>query len=93
MAEINATLEKARQEIAKETDPVKVAQLEEKYRNNINNQKLALDKEYNEKLMQLDNKIKTTVVNKAKEMKYNLVLPKNMVLFGGDDITSRIIIP
>jgi len=88
--EMKATVDKARQDIAKETEPVKIAQLEEKYRNDINNQKLALDNEYNSKLKQIDNNIKSIVVEKAREMKYSLVLPKSIVLFGGDDITAEV---
>ncbi len=87
---MKATVDKARQDISKETDPTKIAQLEEKYRNDINNQKLALDNEYNTKLKQIDTNIKNLVIEKAKEMKYNLVLPKSIVLFGGDDITAEI---
>lgn len=87
---MKATVDKARQEMAKETDPVKIAQLEEKYRNDINNQKVALDNEYNTKLKQIDNNIKNIVVEKAKGLKYNLVLPKSIVLFGGDDITVEV---
>ena len=51
---------------------------------------MALDNEYNTKLKQIDSNIKSIVVEKAKEMKYNLVLPKNIVLFGGDDITAEV---
>ncbi|MBQ8168518.1 OmpH family outer membrane protein [bacterium] len=87
---MKATVDKARQDISKETDPAKIAQIEEKYRNNINNQKQALDNEYNSKLKQIDSNIKAIVVEKAKNMNYNLVLPKNIVLFGGDDITSEV---
>ncbi len=87
---MKATVDKAREEIAKETDPAKIAQLEEKYRNDINNQKLALDNEYNTKLMQIDSHIKSIIVEKAKGLNYNLVLPKNIVLYGGDDITSEV---
>ncbi len=90
LEEMKATVDRARQDITKETDPNKIAQLEEKYRNDINNQKLALDNEYNAKLKQIDTNIKSIVVTKAKEMKYNLVLPKSIVLFGGDDITSEV---
>lgn len=87
---MKATVDKARQEISKETDPAKIAQLEEKYRNDINNQKVALDNEYNTKLKQIDANIKSIVVAKAKGLNYNLVLPKNIVLFGGDDITAEV---
>lgn len=87
---MKTTVDKAREEISKETDPVKIAALEEKYRNEINNQKNALDAEYNTKLHQIDNNIKSIVIEKAKSMQYNLVLPKNIVLYGGDDITAEV---
>ena len=87
---MQATINKAREEISKEKDPQKIAQLEEKYRNQINNQKLALDESYNKKLKAIDSKIKTAVVEKARSMNYNIVLPKNTVLFGGDDITEQV---
>ena len=90
MQNMQSTIDKARAEISKEKDPQKIAQLEEQYRKQINDQKLALDTSYNNKLTAIDNKIKTAVVEKARSMNYNIVLPKNMVLFGGDDITEQI---
>ncbi len=87
---MKATVDKAREEISKETDPIKIAQLEEKYRNDINNQKNVLDNEYNIKLKQIDTNIKNLVVAKAKGLQYNVVLPKSIVLFGGDDITNEV---
>ena len=90
MQNMQSTIEKAKSEISKEKDPAKIAQLEDKYRNEINKQKLALDESYNEKLKAIDSKIKTAVVEKARSMHYNLVLPKNTVLFGGDDITDQV---
>ncbi|HIS37649.1 TPA: OmpH family outer membrane protein [Candidatus Scatousia excrementigallinarum] len=88
--EIQATLDKAKAELSKETDPSKIAAIEEKYRNQVNAQKIALDTEYNNKLTQIDNEIRSTVVEKARNLNYDLVLPKNMVYFGGDDITDVI---
>ena len=90
MQNMQSTIEKAKSEISKEKDPAKIAQLEDKYRNEINKQKPALDESYNEKLKAIDSKIKTAVVEKARSMHYNLVLPKNTVLFGGDDITDQV---
>lgn len=88
--QMQQTVEKARTEIAKETDPAKIAALEEKYRKEVNAQKLTLDSEYNSKLTKIDNNIKTIVIEKARSMNYNLVLPKNFVLYGGDDITAEV---
>lgn len=90
MKEMQSTIEKARAEISKETDSNKIAQLQEKYRTQINQQKIALDTDYNKKLNQIDSDIRNTVVEKAKSMNYDLVLPKNIVFFGGDDITDVI---
>ena len=90
VAEIQNTLKKAQTEITNEKDPKKVAELEEKYRNQINNQKIALDEEYNKKLSQIDTEIRATVTEKAKSLNYNLVLPKNIVFYGGEDITDVI---
>ena len=87
---MQTTIEKARTEISKETDSAKIAQLQEKYRTQINQQKIALDTDYNKKLNQIDSDIRNTVVEKAKSMNYDLVLPKNIVFFGGDDITDVI---
>ncbi len=90
MKEMQTIIEKARTEISKETDSAKIAQLQEKYRTQINQQKIALDTDYNKKLNQIDSDIRNTVVEKAKSMNYDLVLPKNIVFFGGDDITDVI---
>lgn len=90
MQQMQATVDKARAEISKETDPAKAAKLEEKYRDEINKQKLALDSDYNKRLTDLDTEIRATVVEKAKSLNYDLVLPKNVVFFGGDDITDII---
>ncbi len=87
---MQSTIDKARDEISKEKDETKIAQLEEKYRNEINKQKLAINTSYNTKLTAIDSKIKTAVVEKARSMNYNIVLPKNTVLFGGDDITDQV---
>lgn len=88
--QMQATIDKARDEISKEKDPAKISALEEKYRKQINEQKLALDTEYNNKLIAIDNNIRSAVVEKARSMNYNMVLPKNTVLFGGEDITEQV---
>ena len=87
---MQATLEKARVDMAKETDPAKLQALEQKYRDDINRQKKAMEKEYNAKFETIDKNIRNAVIEKARSMNYNLVLPKNIVLLGGDDITSQV---
>lgn len=90
VSEMQKTLENARAEIAKESDPAKISELQEKYRKQINDQKLALDNDYNSRMTKIDGEIKAVITEKAKAMNYDLVLPKNIVFFGGDDITDLI---
>ena len=90
LGEMQKTIQQAQAEISKEKDPAKITALEEKYRNQINDQKVALDKDYNDKLTKIDSEIRTAVVEKAKSLNYNLVLPKGMVFYGGEDITDII---
>lgn len=90
LGEMQKTIQQAQAEISKEKDPAKITALEEKYRNQINDQKVALDKDYNDKLTKIDSEIRTAVVEKAKSLNYNLVLPKSMVFYGGEDITDVI---
>lgn len=91
MSEIIDTINKARFEISEEKDLIKAAKLEEKYEKEIQAQKIALTTSYNSKLTAIDNKIKTAVVEKARSMNYNIVLAKDNVLFGGDDITEEVL--
>ncbi len=90
MQTMQSTLEKARVEMSKETDKDKLAAIEEKYRNDINRQKTAMEQEYNTKFNEIDKNIRNAVIEKARAMNYNLVLPKNIVLLGGDDITAQV---
>lgn len=87
---LQSAINKAKIEISAEKDPSKIAQLEEKYRNEINEKKLNIDANYNKKLIAINDKIKTAIVEKARSLNYSIVLPKNAVLFGGDDITSQV---
>ena len=90
LSEMQKTVQQAQSEISKEKDPAKITALEEKYRNQINDQKLALDKDYNDKLTQIDSEIRASVIEKANNLNYSLVLPKSMVFYGGEDITDVI---
>lgn len=90
LKDMQATINKAQLEISKEKDKSKIQAISEKYRQEINDKKNALDEEYNTKLTQINDEIKTAVVNKAGQMGYDIVLPKNVTLFGGEDITAEI---
>ena len=49
-----------------------------------------MDTNYNKKVSEIDSKIRSKITEKAKDMQYKLVLPKEVVFWGGDDITSDI---
>ena len=68
------TLEKAQAEISKETDANKAAKLEEKYREEINRQKLSMDENYNKRIADLNTKIHSVVADKAKNQNYNIII-------------------
>ncbi len=90
LKEMQNTLEKAQEEISKETDADKAAKLEEKYREEINRQKISMDENYNKRIADLNTKIHSVVANKAKNQNYDLVLPKDIVFWGGEDITDDV---
>lgn len=91
MAELDKIIVNARGEISNEKDPAKVLLLEEKYLNEFNNKKDALEKEYNSKLDNIEKNIKTEISKKAQKDGYDYVFAKSVVLFGGNDITSQLV--
>ena len=91
MKELNTIISKAQNEIANESDVAKIAELETKYRKEIESKKIAIDEDYNTKIVKITNQIKTMVTSEAKKTNYNLVLPTGMVISGGEDITQNVI--
>lgn len=83
--------EKARAEIAKETNATDKKTLEDNYNKEFNVRKIALDQEYTKKLSDIDKNITSIIKTKAKASGYNLVLVKSSVLDGGTDITADVI--
>ena len=50
-----------------------------------------MDKDYANKLKEIDDSISKQINEQAKAKGYDLVLSKNMVLYGGQDITAELI--
>ena len=88
--ELNKIIINARGEIANETDSNKISQLEDKYINEFNAKKNALEKEYNNRLDAIEKNIKEEIAKKAKKDGYDYVFAKSVVLYGGRDITAEI---
>lgn len=87
--ELISFVEKARADVAKETNATKKKTLEDNYTKELNQRKEALDKEYIKKISDVDKDI-TALIN-SKTSDYDLVLKKSSVIEGGTDITTEII--
>ena len=90
MEELNKIIVNARGAISNETDGEKIIQLEEKYTNEFNTKKAALEREYNSKLDSIEKNIKDEIASKAKRDNYDYVFAKSVLLYGGKDITNEI---
>ncbi len=88
--EILAFVEKARKEVAATTDVKKKQALEEKYSKELNNKRVAMEKNYASKLSAIDTTISAKISEQAKAGGYDIVLAKGVVLYGGTDITESI---
>ena len=90
VAELDKIIVNARGEIANETDSAKIIKIEEKYTNEFNTKKSALEMDYNNKLLSIENNIKNEIAKKAKKDNYDYVFAKSVMLYGGKDITDEI---
>ncbi|MFI3300772.1 MAG: OmpH family outer membrane protein [Candidatus Gastranaerophilales bacterium] len=89
--ELMAFIENARKDVAFTTDEKKKEALEKKYNKQLNDKKEAMDKDYANKLNAIDKKISDTINAQAKAAGYDMVLVKGIVLYGGDEITDKVI--
>lgn len=80
----------ARADVAKETDKAKKKTLEDKYNKQLNEMKQKIESDYTKKLHDIDSNITKAVQTKAKAENYDVVLSKNVVLYGGTDITDEV---
>lgn len=90
MEELNKIVVNARGEIANTSDSAKILQLEEKYTNEFNAKKAALEKDYSTRLSSIEKNIKDEIAKKAQQDNYDYVFAKSVLLYGGKDITNDI---
>lgn len=88
--ELAQFIKKAQDEIKAQTDEGKKKALAQKYDKELSAKREANAKAYKAKLAAIDKSITDSIVSQAKAMGYDLVLTKNIVLYGGDDITEAI---
>ena len=91
IADLDKILVNARGEISNESDPAKVLLIEDRYMNEFNTKKEALERDYNDKLSAIERSIKSEIEKKAKKDGYDYVFAKSVVLYGGKDITSELL--
>ena len=84
-------VEKARKDVAAQSDEKKKKALEDKYAKELQTKREKIEKDYVAKLQKIDESISKTVQDQAKAGNYNLVLAKGVVLSGGEDITKAVI--
>ena len=88
--EIIKYIENARKEVAKVTDADKKKALEEKYAKELNSKRETYAQQYNTKMMDIQNSILNAVKEQALANDYDIVLAKDVVLYGGNDITPEL---
>ena len=91
LEELDKIIVNARGEIANEKDPAKVLLLEDKYMKEFNTKREALERDYNNRLANIEKNIKSEITAKAQKNSYDYVFAKSVVLYGGKDITNEIL--
>ena len=91
MAELDKIIVNARGEIANEKDQAKILLLEDKYMKEFNTKKESLERDYNNRLSNIEKNIKTEISKKAQKDGYDYVFAKSVVLYGGKDITGELV--
>ena len=85
---LNTIITEAQNAIAKETDPEKIVNLQDKYNAEFNRKKEMIDNQYKSQLSAIENNLRQDIINSAKKNNYDFVIAKSMVFYGGDDITE-----
>lgn len=89
--ELDKIIVNARGEISNEKDPAKILLIEDRYMKEFNTKKDALEKDYNNRLLNIEKNIKGEITKKAQKDGYDFVFAKSVVLHGGKDITNELV--
>ena len=89
--ELNQWLQKAQNEVNTEQDKIKQQALLQKYNAEFTLKQREIAVNYQEKLKVVCDNIEHTIAEEAKAKGYQLVLAKNVTIYGGKDITEDVI--
>ena len=78
-------------DIQKQTTDDGRKKLVKKYEEQLTQKKKTIRETYAKKVAEIDKQLSSSINQKASAMGYNLVLKKDSVLFGGEDITAQIL--
>ena len=84
-------IEKARKDVSAQSDTSKKQKLEEKYNKEFLAKREKLEKDYAEKLKKIDAEITSKIAQQAQILGFDMVVSKDVVLYGNKDITENVI--
>lgn len=90
MEELQKWLVNARKDVEKQSTKEGKEKLVKKYDGEFQKKQQAIQKNYTAKLQSIDKEISAVIAQEAKTKGYDIVIAKNVVLYGGDDITQSI---
>lgn len=90
MEELQKWLVNARKDVEKQSTKEGKEKLVKKYDGEFQKKQQAIQKNYTVKLQSIDKEISAVIAKEAKAKGYDIVIAKNVVLYGGDDITGAI---
>ncbi|OGI03152.1 MAG: hypothetical protein A2Y25_08325 [Candidatus Melainabacteria bacterium GWF2_37_15] len=91
LTDLQKFVENARKNIAAEKDTIKKKLLEDKYNKELQTKKNTIDTEYQKQLVEINKSVEKAINTVAQANKYDLVLTKNSVLYGGKNVTKDVL--
>ncbi len=88
--ELSQWLQLAQNEVNNQTDQQEKQNLFQKYNAEFAQRRNVVNQLYQQELAVVDQNITKTIMDEAHKLGYNMVLAKNVVVCGGDDITEEI---
>lgn len=88
--ELQKWVTRARADVERQKTKESKEKLAKKYDADLVKKQEALQKNYTDKLKSIDKDISGVIAKEAQEKGYDIVISKGVVLYGGEDITTRI---